>query len=160
MHSFEVESIEKIGGDFVLDVKVLPNRAHDCLSHIGIAREATAIIKSRIKNQELRIKENKKYKIADYIEIENKESKLCARYTSRVMLGVKVGPSPKWLKERLEVLGQRSINNIVDATNYAMLAMGQPIHAFDFEKVKSVNPKSKTAKIIIRKAKKMKNHNA
>ena len=154
MHSFEVESIEKIGGDFVLDVKVLPNRAHDCLSHIGIAREATAIIKSRIKNQELRIKENKKYKIADYIEIENKESKLCARYTSRVMLGVKVGPSPKWLKERLEVLGQRSINNIVDATNYAMLAMGQPIHAFDFEKVKSVNPKSKTAKIIIRKAKK------
>src|SRR3989304_354572 len=93
-------------------------------------------------------------KIGDFLKVEVKEPKLCVRYTVRVISGVKVGPSPRWLKERLEVLGQRSINNIFDATNYAMLAFGQPIHAFDFEEVKSANPKSKIAKIIVRKSKK------
>ena len=154
MHSFEVESVEKIGEDFVLDVKVLPNRAHDCLSHIGIAKESGAILKLKIKSTKFKVKESKKEKIGDFLKVEIKEPRLCSRYTARVISGVKVGPSPRWLKERLEVLGQRSINNIVDATNYAMLAFGQPTHVFDFEKVKSANPKSKIAKIIVRKSKK------
>src|SRR3989344_5102463 len=163
MHSFEVESVEKIGEDFVLDVKVLPNRAHDCLSHIGIAKESGAILKLKVQSStfvpssgrgKFKVKESKKEKIGDFLKVEVKELRLCSRYTARVISGVKVGPSPRWLKERLEVLGQRSINNIVDATNYAMLALGQPTHVFDFEKVKSANPKSKIAKIIVRKSKK------
>ena len=148
MHSFEVESVEKIGEDFVLDVKVLPNRAHDCLSHIGIAKESGAILKLKVQSStfvpssgrgKFKVKESKKEKIGDFLKVEVKELRLCSRYTARVISGVKVGPSPRWLKERLEVLGQRSINNIVDATNYAMLALGQPTHVFDLDKIKNTN---------------------
>ena len=139
MHSFEVESVEKIGGDFVLDVKVLPNRAHDCLSHIGIVKESGAILKLKVQSPKSKVKESKKQKIEDLLKVEVKEPRLCSRYAARVISGVKVGPSPRWLKERLEVLGQKSINNIVDATNYAMLAFGQPTHVFDLDKIKNTN---------------------
>ena len=138
MHSFEVESVEKIGKDSVLDVAVLPNRAHDCLSHTGIAKELAAILKSRIKKYELRIKEDSKTKTSDFISIEIRDQERCPLYSARVVLNVKVGPSPKWLKERLETLGQKSINNVVDATNYVMLEMGQPTHVFDFDKIKNM----------------------
>ena len=142
MHSFEVESVEKIGKDSVLDIAVLPNRAHDCLSHIGIAKELAAILKSRIKKYELRIKEDGRTKTSDFISIEIRDQERCPLYSARVVLNIKVGPSPKWLKERLETLGQKSINNVVDATNYVMLEMGQPLHAFDLNKIECVNPKS------------------
>ncbi len=135
MHAFEVEGIEKVKGDAVLDVKVLPNRAHDCLSHYGIARELAAILKSEAKRATIKVKEQKKLKIKDSLKVTVREPELCARYTARVMYGVKIGPSPKWLTERLLALGQRSINNVVDATNYVMLALGQPLHAFDLDAV-------------------------
>jgi len=138
MHSFEVESVEKIGKDSVLDIAVLPNRAHDCLSHTGIAKELGALLKSKIKNQKSKIKEDKKLKVGDYINIEIKDTERCPLYSARVVLNIKVGPSPKWLKERLETLGQKSINNVVDATNYVMLEMGQPTHVFDFDKIKNM----------------------
>ena len=135
MHSFEVEAVEKVGKDSVFDIAVLPNRAHDCLSHIGIAKELTTILKSRIKKYELRIKEDSKTKTSDFISIEIRDHERCPLYSARVVLNVKVGPSPKWLKERLETLGQKSINNVVDATNYVMLETGQPLHAFDLDKI-------------------------
>lgn len=135
MYAFEVEGIEKVKGDTVLDVKVLPNRAHDCLSHFGIARELSAIVKTEAKRAPIKIKEQKKLKTKDGLKVAVQESELCTRYTARVIYGVKVGPSPKWLMQQLEALGQRSINNIVDATNYVMLALGQPLHAFDLDAV-------------------------
>lgn len=148
MHSFEVENIEKKGKDFVFNIDVLPNRAHDCLSHIGIARELSVLLNSKLKTPaRLRQKtkslaggQNSKFKI----NVE--DSTLCRRYVGRVIEELKVKPSPKWIKEKLETISQKSINNIVDATNYAMLELGQPLHAFDADKVEG--------KIIVRKAKK------
>ena len=136
MHSFEIDGLEKIYKDSIIDVDVLPNRAHDCLSHIGIAKELGALINKKVKFKFPKVKENKKLKIEDYISVVVKDKKLCPRYTARVILNVEIGPSPKWLKERLESLGQNSINNVVDATNYVMLLIGQPLHAFDLDKLK------------------------
>ena len=147
-HSFEVEGVEKKDEGYLLDIKVLPDRAHDCLCHYGIVGEIGAIF------------DLEKNKIsADYLTqgippsinsvlqtlvVENKNSDLCRRYVGRRMGGVEVSPSPDWLKSRLESVGQRSINNIVDATNYVMFDIGQPLHAFDADKV--------VGKIVIRLA--------
>ncbi|MBI5817185.1 MAG: C40 family peptidase [Candidatus Yonathbacteria bacterium] len=134
-HVFEVESIEKKGSDTILDVKVLPDRAHDALSHRGIAKELSVHLNSKIKiqNSKLQIKSEK---LEDDISISIKEPNLCRRYVGRKILGVKVGPTPQWLIERLESIGQKSINNIVDATNFVMFDIGQPLHAFDADKIK------------------------
>lgn len=170
MHSFEVEEVKKAGKDWLLDIDVLPNRGPDCLSHIGIAREIAAIIKLKVKSEKLKVKvKSSKLNIKDFLSIDVKEPSLCSRYTARVITDVKVGESPRWMQERLKICGLRPINNIVDATNYVMLETGQPLHAFDFDKVKSVeilnsksqilnkfkiqNSKFQTKKIIIRKAK-------
>lgn len=154
MHSFEVEGIEKVGNDYVLNIDVLPNRAHDCLSHIGVAREAAAVSGLRFKvpalpagRQSLKLSEDRSLKTGDFVSIEVKDSELCPRYTARVITDIKVGPSPKWLRERLEAVGQQSINNIVDATNYVAFEIGQPLHAFDAEKLTG-------KKIIVRRARK------
>ncbi len=133
-HAFEIESIERKMGDAVIDVKILPNRAHDCLSHDGVAGEISAILGLPLKKvlvpQFPRASKN-----VPRISVSVKEKKLCERYIAIVLDGVKVAPSPKWLKERLEVLGQRSVNNVVDATNYVMFMTGQPLHAFDYAKL-------------------------
>ena len=166
-HSFEVESVAKKSKDFILDIDVLPNRAHDCVSHIGIAREIAVIANKKLKTfeiEKLRTIENK----ISPVNFKIKCPKLVPRYSAIVIEGVKVKQSPQWLKQRLEAVGIRSINNIVDLTNYVMLEIGQPLHAFDYDKIKSMkipnfksqipskskisNSKSKT--IIIRKAKK------
>ncbi|HBA52559.1 TPA: phenylalanine--tRNA ligase subunit beta, partial [Candidatus Azambacteria bacterium] len=126
--SFEVATVEKVGSDYVMDIEVLPNRAHDCLSHIGVAREISALLETKLKIKETKVKEDKKSSVKNYLAIKIEEPELCRRYVGRVILGVKVGPSPKWLKDRLEAIGQKSINNIVDAANYAMFEYGQPLH--------------------------------
>lgn len=144
MHSFEVESVEKKGSDWVLNIDVLPDRAGDCLSHFGVAKELSVLLGKKMVVPVIKIRENKE-KIKDYLSVKV-ESKDCLRYTARVLKNVKVGPSPKWLKERLLACGQNSINNVVDATNYIMLETGQPLHAFDYEKTGN--------EIIVRKAKK------
>lgn len=134
-HVFEIESAEKIpSGDTMLDVKVLPDRACYALSHRGIAYELSAILDTSLKNDPLR----KSVDIATQskkLALSSIDAKLCPRYSAAVLRGVEVKPSPEWLRKRLEAIGQRSINNVVDATNYIMFTMGQPLHAFDAGKL-------------------------
>jgi len=153
MHSFETELIEKKGQDYLLDVDVLPNRAHDCLSHLGIAREIGALLKYpfEIVDYAKKIKVNQKELIKNLVKIEVKDKNLCPRYTARALINIKVGTSPKWIQERLEVCGLRPISNIVDIANYVMLETGQPLHAFDADKLKA---KGEIKTIIVRRAKK------
>ena len=142
-HAFEIEGTEQKGDDMVIDVKVLPNRTHDCLSHRGIAREISAILELPLaKEKEVRLKKAG----APSLSVEVKD-KHCNRYAGLVIEGVRVGPSPEWLSSALLSLGQRSINNIVDSTNYVMFMLGQPLHAFDYAKVEG-------AKIVVRAGKK------
>ena len=131
MHVFEVEDVKKIGDDEIMDVKVLPDRNHYALSHRGIAREVAAIFSLTFKDVVPAINFPKSKKISIKIE----DEKLCRRYSALRIENITVGESPVWLKERLEAVGQKSINNIVDATNYTMFSLGQPLHAFDADKV-------------------------
>lgn len=135
-HSSEVEEVEAVGGDTVMDVKVLPDRAAYALSHRGIAREVSAAIGQPMGTDPLREAPlNASAYAADGITVSIDDPARCARFMAVRMDGVSVGPSPDWLKRRLEAVGQRSINNVVDATNYVMLSTGQPLHAFDAEKL-------------------------
>ncbi|HHE76800.1 MAG TPA: phenylalanine--tRNA ligase subunit beta [Candidatus Parcubacteria bacterium] len=151
LHSFEVESVEKKGKDYILDIDILPNRAHDCMSHIGVAREIGAVLGLKPRFLETKINENKSQKIKSNLEIEVKDTKSCLRYTTRMMIGITVKQSPKWIRERLISCGLKPINNVVDATNYVMLETGQPLHAFDFDKIESEKENKKM--IVVRKAK-------
>jgi len=131
MGVFEVEKIEQKNGDYTLDIDVLPNRAHDCLSHRGIAREIGILlnIPITIKNED----ETARTKATLSVDVQ--EQTLCRRYIGTVIKNIKIESSPDWLKERLESIGQKSINNIVDATNFIMFDIGQPLHAFDLDKL-------------------------
>jgi len=133
--------------DDLFEIKVLPDRGHDAQSHVGVAREICVLegrkLKDTLKIPE--IKSSQKLKVA----INDKD--LCARYLGVVMENVVVKESPLWLKSRLLTCGFRPINNIVDATNYIMLELGQPLHAFDFDLIKLADQK---AEIIVRRAKK------
>jgi len=135
MHSFEVGEVKKVGKDYILDIDVLPNRAPDCFSHLGIAREIAVITGLKYTGLTCVISEDKKIKAKDFVSVEVKNKLACPRYTARVITDVKVGPSPKWIQERLKICGLRPINNIVDIANYVMLETGQPLHAFDGEKL-------------------------
>lgn len=130
MAGFEVEAIEEVEDDIIFDIGVTPNRP-DCLSIIGIAREISAILDLPLKdvNAEIRKQEGE----GPLIEI--KDPDLCLRYSSRTIIGVKPGPSPEWLVKRLEAHDIRSTSNIVDITNYVLLETGQPLHAFDLDKL-------------------------
>jgi phenylalanyl-tRNA synthetase beta chain len=126
-----VEALEQTAAGPLLDAELTSNRA-DCLGHYGIAREAAALYRLALKPVEAYPREITEYATtATHVEIESPE--LCGRYTARVLRGVKVGPSPDWLRQRLEALGQTPINNVVDATNYVMLELGHPLHAFDLD---------------------------
>src|SRR3989338_5274447 len=125
-HAFEIESVEKD----ILDVKVTPNRGHDCLSHRGIAKELSAILEIPMKNDPLRIEVSLTPTTTE-VSVSIDETQLCPRYTAGLIRGVKVGASPPWLRKILESIGQKSINNIVDATNFVMFSLGQPLHVFD-----------------------------
>ncbi len=129
MAGLEVAALEQIDRDKVLEIEVTPNRS-DCLSIIGIAREVKAIFDLKLKEPVFRIKKELKGSNFNII-IANPE--LCYRYAVRIIKGITVGPSPQWLKERIEKCGIRSINNIVDITNYVLLEYGHPLHAFDLD---------------------------
>ncbi len=136
MNSCEVEGVEEVGEDWILDVKILPNMAHNCLCHRGIAQEFSALLDLPIKKYSRNIVEPEKVGISTLkLDIKIEDSKACRRYIGRVVENIKIGPSPEWLKKRLETVGQRSINNLVDATNFVMLELGQPMHVFDADKV-------------------------
>lgn len=115
--------------DVIFELKVTPNRA-DCLSHYGLARELGALLGRPVKAIEPQVREVSELTSAQ-IQVEVKAQDLCPRYTGRWIRHVKVGPSPDWLVRRLEKVGMSSINNIVDCTNYVMMELGQPLHAFD-----------------------------
>src|SRR5438309_4803941 len=128
-----VDAVEERDGDFVLDVEVPSNRG-DCLSHIGIARELAVIERSKVQSPKHQI-ENEKGKTGDLTSVEISDPDLCPRYAARIIRGVKIALSPEWLVKRLEVLGQRPINNVADITNYVLHEFGQPLHAFDLAKL-------------------------
>ncbi len=124
---------QPLGG--VIDAEVTSNRA-DCLAVYGIAREVSAIYKLPLKAVTAKPAESATAKASDAIAVKIESPELCARYTARVIRGVKIQPSPAWLRERLEAAGVSSINNVVDATNYVMMELGNPMHAFDYDKVR------------------------
>lgn len=125
------KSYAEYGGydDITFELKVTPNRA-DCLSHFGLAREVSCLVDRELKTPVSEFKTNNQ-STQKKIGLEVKAADLAPRYTGRYISGVKVGPSPDWLKNRLESVGMNSINNIVDVTNYVMMELGQPLHAFD-----------------------------
>jgi len=137
------EGIEHLDGDTVIDVEVTSNRG-DCLSLLGIARELAAATGKELKTPDVAPAESGK-DVTEFAGVEIAEPELCGRYTARIIEGVKIGPSPDWLRKRVEAVGLRTVNNVVDATNYAMMETGQPPHAFDYDKIAD-------GKIIVRKA--------
>ena len=137
-HAFEIDGVEKHGDDDILDVKVTPNRGHDCLCHRAIAKELGAILKLPLKNDPFALQFDISKK-SEAVTVTIEDSKLCSRYIAGLIKGVKVGPSPEWLRTSLEAIGQRSINNVVDATNLVMFNVGQPLHAFDANRLGSLN---------------------
>ena len=128
-HAFEIDGVEEAGNDTVIDVDVLPNRSSDCLSHRGIAREIATLTDTILEHDPLQSKPQ--LSDTDKITVDISDTHACPRFTASLITNIEVKESPDWLKERLQAIGQRPINNIVDATNYVMLAIGQPIHAYD-----------------------------
>ena len=131
MAGLAVEGVERIGDDHILDFDLTSNRP-DALSHMGIAREAALVCGTALTPRSPELTEaGERVESAAAVEILDPD--LCPRYAARVVRGVKVAPSPKWLADRLESIGQRSVNNIADITNYVMFEMNQPTHAFDLK---------------------------
>jgi phenylalanyl-tRNA synthetase beta chain len=128
----------------VIDAEVSSNRP-DCLGHYGVAREVAAIFKLPLKHVSPKLAESAA-KAGDAIKVEIQSPDLCGRFTARVIRSVKIQPSPKWLKDRLEASGVASISNVVDISNYVMLELGHPLHTFDYDKVRD-------HKIVVRRAK-------
>ncbi|MBQ8095194.1 MAG: phenylalanine--tRNA ligase subunit beta, partial [Clostridia bacterium] len=121
--------------DQIIDFEILANRP-DCLSVWGVAREAAVTVGTQFKKPEISFK-TVQGKMSDYVSIDVRDTELCPRYVGRIVKNVKIGPSPMWLRKALHGAGVRSINNIVDITNYVMLETGHPMHAFDLSKVKN-----------------------
>ena len=143
MVGLAIDAVEQHNSDSVLDVEVPSNRP-DCLSHVGIAREVAVI-----ERKELRLPRIESFKTegraAELTAVEIADPELCPRYAARLVRGVKIAPSPDWLVKRLETIGQRPINNVADITNYVLHELGQPLHAFDFQKLRG-------PRIVVRRA--------
>jgi phenylalanyl-tRNA synthetase beta chain len=138
-HAFEIEDVTEVASETVIDVDVLPNRSSDCLCHRGIARELATILDVEMEKDVLAT--TPALLETDKISVNIADTNACPRFTASLVTGIEVKESPDWLKTRLESLGQRSINNIVDATNYVMYAMGQPLHAYDADLFPQVDGK-------------------
>ncbi|MBF0484602.1 MAG: phenylalanine--tRNA ligase subunit beta [Candidatus Omnitrophica bacterium] len=140
MSGSEVEQMHDYNGDTVFEFEITPNRA-DCLCMLGMAREISAMLDKDVKAPEV-----KEINISTPANVKIEDDKGCKRYIGIVLEGVEIKPSPVWLKERIEALGMRSVNNIVDVTNFCMMENGQPLHAFDLDKLVGQG-------VIVRKAK-------
>ena len=140
------DDINKVIGndDTVVEFEITNNRP-DCYSIIGLAREAAAAFNLPMKHHEPVVKGGAEGSLTDFIDVDVPAEDLCNRYTARMVRNVKIGPSPKWMRQRLRANGVRPINNIVDITNYVMLEYGQPMHAFDYRYISS-------GKIVVREA--------
>lgn len=130
--------------DVIFEVNVTPNRS-DALSHLGIAREVATLMGAALKRPEPKLTESAT-KASTKIQIRIEDAERCWRYAGRVVEGVTVKPSPKWMQERLKACGVRAINNLVDVTNYVMLEYGQPLHAFDLDRIGGAQIVVRTAK--------------
>ncbi len=159
LHSFELEGVENINingiKDTLIDWDVLPNRSSDCLCYIGMVEEISAVLKMPNKIFSIddlsKVRFDSSLKTSDYLSFELKNQEKVPRATKRLAINVKVGKSPEWLKNALESIGQKSINNVVDITNYVMWVTGQPVHAFDYDKIFG---EKDFKKVYIREAKK------
>jgi phenylalanyl-tRNA synthetase beta chain len=134
MLGLEVESLAALDGDCVFDLEVTTNRP-DCLNHYGVAREVATWYRKPLKRLEYTLKESRT-PTAGEVSIEIADADLCARYCGRVVESVQVRPSPAWLAKRLEAVGLRSINNVADVTNYVLMELGHPLHAFDLHRLR------------------------
>src|SRR5688572_991270 len=124
------QHLGRASGDVVYDLEITPNRP-DLNSVIGVAREISALTGNPLKIPKVGLKESPE-PVTKCLTVRIEDPELCGRYTARVVRGVKIGPSPDWLRQTLEKVGVRSISNVVDVTNYVMLEIGQPLHAFDY----------------------------
>src|SRR5438105_1001144 len=138
-----VETVEPLEADFLFELDLTTNRP-DCLSHVGVAREVSALYRKPLKPIDVRLEQSPS-PVNAHVTVEIESRRLCARYSARVICGVQVAPSPEWLVRRLEALGLRSINNIADITNYVLMELGHPLHAFDLVRIEG-------RKIIVREA--------
>ncbi len=137
---FEVDGVEVVDNDTVIDLDILPNRAHDCLGHRGVAHEVAALFDIKMSTDPMR-EDIKLEPVSKEMVLTVDDVEANPVHTVALIKGVEVGESPSWLKTRLEAIGQRSINNIVDATNYVMFGLGQPTHVFDYDKLTEDNGK-------------------
>ncbi|MFL6291876.1 MAG: phenylalanine--tRNA ligase beta subunit-related protein, partial [Thermoanaerobaculia bacterium] len=128
-----VEGVEERGADTILDVEVTTNRP-DCMNHLGLARELAVIFGRPLKRPPV-FPEEAAEQAADAAAVDVEDWDGCPRFVARVVRGVAIGPSPDWLRNRLEAIGLRSINNVVDVTNFLLWEMGQPLHAYDLSKL-------------------------
>lgn len=128
-----VDRIEKTADDVIFELDLTSNRP-DCLGHVGVAREISLICDTPLRIPEARF-EDTDPPISDLTSVEIEDLDLCPRYTAKLIKGVKIGPSPEWLVRRLETVGQRSVNNVADATNYVLFELGHPTHAFDVHRL-------------------------
>lgn len=128
----QAESVEKVGDDTVLDLEITANRG-DCLSILGIAREVAALYNLKLRTPEAKVSAEK---LDKKIEVKIEKPEICHRFTARIIDNIQIAESSKEIQERLATYGFRPINNIVDITNYVMVATGQPLHAFDYDKIK------------------------
>jgi phenylalanyl-tRNA synthetase beta chain len=133
MAGLNIDSKKSVGDDWAVDVEVTSNRP-DCLGHIGVAREAGVLFGRPLKVPDPNPKSSGG-KTAEVPSVVVECPELCPQYFARVIRGVKIGPSPAWLRKRLETIGIASINNVVDVTNYVLMECGQPLHAFDFDRL-------------------------
>ena len=138
-HAYEVEGIEYVNDVAVLDIDVLPNRASDSLSHRGIAREISTLLDVPLKHDPFR-EHVELTPPTESVSVTLDENASCTHYILGHITGVMVGPSPEWLVKRLESIGQKSINNVVDATNYVLFDLGHPTHVFDARKFSAEKP--------------------
>jgi phenylalanyl-tRNA synthetase beta chain len=141
--AYEVEAIKELGDDFLYEIDVQPNRAHDSFAHYGIAKEVNVLTGIALKdysNNVSRVDFDTEFSV----EVSDKN---CKRYIAREIRGVKFGPSSEELKKKLETIGQRSINNVVDCTNVVMFDLGQPLHAFDSDKLSGKKILVKTVEV-------------
>ncbi len=129
------DAAELLGlNDVIFDISITPNRA-DCLSVLGVAREAAALLGTSLRAPEITVKEDESTPASSVCAVEIWDPDKCPRYAARIIQGVKIGSSPGWMARRLRAAGMRPINNVVDVTNYVMLSLGQPLHAFDLHRL-------------------------
>lgn len=145
MAGLEVEAVEHEAGEPVLNVKVTPNRG-DCLSMVGVAREIAALYGLPLRHPMPAARTHEPGEAANMADVEIIDEDLCPRYAARVVRNVRIAPSPDWMQRRLLAAGMRPINNVVDVTNYVMLELGQPLHAFDLDLLPE-------GRIVVRRAK-------